>query len=198
MQTQNRRSPWQPAGPSSLARASGEPQILHFTTSSIMCCHYVISKLCFPGEKPAMLSLRQLDLDGRQKSILHSGTSTYIDADKASATLPRAREVTCKRPGESTRSQGWSIPSKCSESVTLRSGPSLSVIHEVLNTRCRSPRGGVPPLEMGSVTHSSPKVPARLPVRNIYRTDILTTINDNCFLRNGATRWESSKANRQC
>lgn len=53
-----------------------------------------------------MLSLSQLDLDGTQKHILHSGAYTYIDADKASAMLPCAHEVTCKRPGESMRSQG--------------------------------------------------------------------------------------------
>lgn len=50
-------------------------------------------------------------------------------------------------------------------------------------------------------THGSQKVPAWVTVRNIYRTDILTTINDNCFLygrRNGATRWDNWRANAKC
>lgn len=100
-----------------------------------------------------------------------------------------------------TRSQGWSIPDKCKESATLRSGPGASVLDEVSNARCGSPRGSLLWNWTRLSTHKvHKKVPAWLTgsIRNIYRTDILTTINDNwlplseCGRRNGTARWEKN------
>lgn len=132
-----------------------------------MCSHYVIFKRCFPREnRHAMLLLRQRAWKKFPKKVRHTYLNAvreqYLNISILTKHLPRVTacthcdlQVTLTDLGRCTSSQAWSIPNKCNKSTTLRSGPDLSVIDAVLNTRCRSPRGSLRCYRTQLGTHSA-------------------------------------------
>lgn len=173
-----------------------------------MCCHYVIFKPCFPGEnKHAMPSLRQLDW-----MVSQEVRNTYFTAVHTVSILMLTKHLLCY----CVHTQ-WPESDPRNAEVHEKSGMIYSrQMQRVCDTSFRPQRKcprwsfeyqvqkspWIPTLELDSIkyTQSSQKVPAWLAgsIRNIYRTDILTTINDNwlplfeCGGRNGTARWEKN------
>lgn len=133
-----------------------------------------------------------------QKHILHVGT--YWCWQSICACM-----LACERPGEYWSAEEVKDDLFPPNATGLRhfvQAPAAGVIGEVLRTRCRAPRGSLLWNWTRLSTQSSHKVPARLTgsIRNIYRTDILTTVNDNrlpsskCGRWNRTARWEKNES----
>lgn len=166
---------------------------LYFLMSSIMRCHYVILDSCFPGEnKHARLPLTRRDWAVFQKS---QKTHTF---QRCTRSFLLTKNLFCYCGDPPVTGSGM-IYSRQMQGVcdTLLSPEMLSVINELFGHQVQKSRrvSG-----SGSGLHymqSSQRGSAWLPgaMGNIYRTDTLTTINDNWLsVSNGwsekSTRWE--------
>lgn len=157
-------------------------------------------KLRYPGEnKHAMLSLRQLDWKASHKSQKTHTLSRGIPEYWCWQRICPVTVVTCKWP---------EVHVKVGDDLFSTNATSLRHFAQSWNVKCHQ-RGfeyqvhkshRVPALEPDSITRKVHKeVQAWLlgAMGNIYRTDILTTINDNWLLvskcwSKKSTRWEST------
>lgn len=121
-----------------------------------MCSHYVIFKPCFPREnRHAMLLLRQLAWNKFPKKFKHTSLRAvreqYLNILMLTKHLPRVTVCAHWDPQVTRTDLGkhWGAPDvrrdRFSTNVTsprhCGRAPMLSVINEVLNTRCRYPWG---------------------------------------------------------
>lgn len=197
MWTQNRRSPWQLAGPSSLAVPAGNSSITfhdaiynvlslcHFQAlfSRREACHALTQAAGFGWKTDTQ---RYIYVHWCWQSICYVAVCTWGDLqatwgihEKSGMIYSQQMQWVCDTsPDPQPKCHRWSFEYQVQKSPrrSPSSGNGVTYTH----------------------THGSQKVPAWLTVRNIYRTDILTTINANCFLYGRATRWDNSKANTQC